>query len=178
MCDNRNDKVNIRVIASYNPVAALLDLTSWGCIMRSRLTRYFVCTLTTLALLSFGTTSPSKNKEKKPLVSITKIPHSGPGAPTPTEAIGGSVKGIESNKLKDLRIVVYALARDTWYVQPTVAHPLTSIDDHDGTWETETHLGTRYAALLVKASYQAQATADAIPNLDDDVLAVARVDGK
>jgi hypothetical protein len=48
-------------------------------------------------------------------------------------------------------------AGGTWYVQLTVAAPLTDIDN-SGKWETDTHLGSGYAALLVKQSFKPAAT--------------------
>ena len=45
---------------------------------------------------------------------------------------------------------------------------------NDGKWESETHGGTEFAALLVKASYQPEATRGMIPGVGGDVIAVAK----
>lgn len=115
---------------------------------------------------------------KSPEVSITTIPHSGPGGGKPTEHIVGKVTGISAAKFKDYKIVVYAYT-DAWYVQPTADHPLTRIDTHGGIWETETHLGSRYAAMLVKASYQPAPKTTAIPNPESkEVVTITTAEGK
>src|SRR5580704_6066489 len=117
-------------------------------------------------LVQVAVLSPLLLGRTEPTVSITEVPCAGSGDSVKIEGIGGEVTGIESKRLADYRIVVYALSsNETWYVQPTVAHPLTSIGSADGRakWETETHPGTRYAALLVKAKYQPLPTTDAIP---------------
>jgi hypothetical protein len=58
-------------------------------------------------------------------------------------------------------------------VQPTVAEPLTDVDE-DGKWESKTHGGVEYAALLVKSSFKPPATCDTLPKADPEVLAVVR----
>src|SRR6202035_4825570 len=101
-----------------------------------------------LTLVLFAKTEPS--------VSISEVPCAGSGDSLKTEGIGGEVTGLDSKRLKEYRVVVYALSSNgTWYVQPTADHPLTSIGSTDGPakWETETHPGTRYAAVLVKVAY-------------------------
>jgi hypothetical protein len=45
---------------------------------------------------------------------------------------------------------------------------------NDGKWESKTHGGTEFAALLVKASYRPEATRETIPGVGGDVIAVAK----
>ena len=51
------------------------------------------------------------------------------------------------------------------------AEPLTDIDQ-GGKWQTVTHLGSTYAALLVKPAYRPPATMGGIPKVGPEVLAV------
>ena len=44
----------------------------------------------------------------------------------------------------------------------------------DGKWESQTHGGTEFAALLVKSSYQPQAWLKAVPEVGGEVLAMAK----
>jgi hypothetical protein len=62
-----------------------------------------------------------------------------------------------------------------WYVQPYVSAPLTEIKE-GGRFETSIHLGSKYAALLVKPSYNPPAATAKLPPVGGEVLAVATVD--
>jgi len=137
---------------------------------------YLVALLSALAPLSLalGQNQPEETRSNgKASISITGVPHAGEGGPGSKEPISGKVTGVECNKHK---VVVYVLAGGTWWVQPTVASPFTDIDDN-GKWETDTHLGSTYAALLVKPSFKALPTTDALPSAHGDVVAVVRVAG-
>jgi hypothetical protein len=70
-------------------------------------------------------------------------------------------------------VVIYARSGDEWMAQPTAASPQTYIAN-DGKLQSETHGGTEFAALLVKASYQPEATRETIPGVGGDVIAVAK----
>jgi len=107
-------------------------------------------------------------------ISVTDVPHAGKGGEYPTEPISGNVKGVNFGANK---IVIYALAGGTWWVQPTAASPLTDIDGNGG-WQTITHLGSTYAVLLVKSSYRPPATTTEVPKMGGDVIAVKLVAGK
>jgi len=72
--------------------------------------------------------------------------------------------------------VIYAKS-GPWWVQPTVEQPFTKIHS-DRSWESSTHLGTEYAALLVDAEYKPQATIDYLPKQGGQVVVVATVKGK
>jgi len=69
-------------------------------------------------------------------------------------------------------VVIYALSRGTWWVQPLRNHAITRVAA-DGSWDSTTHLGTDYAALLVSAGYHPPAKLSTIPTHGDGVLASA-----
>jgi hypothetical protein len=103
-------------------------------------------------------------------IQFTQIPGSGEG-----EASQGQIAGTVLN-LSDpakYRIVIYAHT-DFWYVQPLVKHPYTPIK-RDGRWSNWTHLGSRYAALVVARSYQPPAKVQALPEEGGDILAIEEV---
>jgi hypothetical protein len=72
--------------------------------------------------------------------------------------------------------VVYAKA-GAWWIQPLVEKPFTAIR-RDQTWESPTHLGTEYAALLVDADYKPQNVTYDLPSQGGQVKAVAMVRGR
>lgn len=85
----------------------------------------------------------------------------------PPSAVGGAgdteiLSGIVLNATADTRLVVYVHSRRTWYVQPLTTHPFTEVG-RDGEWSTSTHLGDRYAALLVKSTYRPANTLRELP---------------
>jgi len=92
--------------------------------------------------------------------------------PDRVEKMAGTVSGVNR---EECRVVVFART-NTWYVQPYAASPYTTISN--GKWETDTHLGDEYAALLVKSSYKPTATTDTLPKVGGDVLAIVRVPAK
>jgi len=119
--------------------------------------------VTLLALPAFG-------QEEKAKIAITSVPTDPPGESMASEPIKGTVGVVNP---QDYKVVIYARGGDKWWVQPTAASPLTDIEN-DGKWESETHGGTEFAALLVKPSYKPQATLWTIPGVSGDVIAVAR----
>jgi Ca2+-binding RTX toxin-like protein len=125
--------------------------------------------------LSLGQQSSSyqSNNSAKASISITGVPHAGPGGDEPIEAISGVVRKVDFAAHK---VVVYAYAGGTWWVQPTAANPLTDID-RTGKWETDTHLGSTYAALLVRQSFKPSATIGTLPNVQGDIVAIVKVAG-
>jgi signal transduction histidine kinase len=64
-----------------------------------------------------------------------------------------------------------------WYVQPYADQPFTTINP-DSTWSNSTHLGTEYAALLVKPDYTPPSLTIELPALGDGVLAVTIKEGR
>ena len=73
------------------------------------------------------------------------------------------------------KIVLYAKS-GRWWVQPLVDQPITEMR-RDFSWTNGTHLGSHYAALLVKDGYRPQSALDSLPATGDNVLAVASVPG-
>jgi hypothetical protein len=105
-----------------------------------------------------------------PEIAITSVPTDPPGENTAPEPIKGTVGGVNP---QDCKVVIYARSGDKWWAQPSAASSLIHIGN-DGTWESETHGGAEFAALVVKASYQPEVTRETIPGLGGDVIAVAK----
>ncbi len=109
-----------------------------------------------------------------PTISFTRVPSAG-GGPDQMEPIAGIVSGVNVKEC-DCKIVLFALT-NVWWVQPYADAPFTDIKK-DGQFETSIHLGSKYAALLVKPSYKPPATTAKLPSVDEAVLAVATVDAR
>ena len=108
-----------------------------------------------------------------PELAITRVPRYDPaGGPDTRDTIAGTVR---TSVAKDYRVVVYARA-DAWYIQPT-PFTLQSIGS-DNKWQTWTHTGSSYAALVVRSTYNPLTRLDVLPQVDGDVLARAIVDGR
>ena len=106
-------------------------------------------------------------------IEFTLVPPAGAGAESRGN-IAGRVMGLpEPEKYK---IVLYART-DWWYVQPLIDAPFTSIKS-DGMWSNWTHLGYRYAALIVRPSFRPSARTQSLPTAGDDVVAVAEIAAK
>jgi hypothetical protein len=120
--------------------------------------------LSVLALAS----SPSKDRP----LQITTVPPASPGGPDKMDRIAGVV----NTDCENCAVVLFALG-DVWYVQPGTASPYTTFDAN-GKWSTDTHLGTEYAALLVRRSYKPPARTITLPTVQGDVLALVRVRGR
>jgi hypothetical protein len=106
-------------------------------------------------------------------IGITQVPQSGSGEDT-MGTIAGSVKGIADPR--QYRVVVYAFSDNVWYVQPQADQLFTMIQA-DGSWSTDTHLGSDYASLVVRPTFQARAQSGSLPG-GVDVIATARVKGR
>jgi hypothetical protein len=109
---------------------------------------------------------------RSPSIEITAVPEAAPGGPARTERIAGRVKGAK----KGQRIVLFARS-GTWWVQPSGKMPFTTIRQ-DTTWESATHMGTEYAALLVDPGYSPPKTTDALPGRGNGVVDVATRAGR
>jgi hypothetical protein len=115
----------------------------------------------------------STEKTPAPEIAVTQVPRYQPeGGPDTRDTIRGTVKTPIPG---DYRVVVYARA-DAWYIQPT-PFSMQSISS-DGRWETWTHTGSSYAALVVSKGYKPLTRLDVLPQVDADVLARAIVDGR
>ncbi|MCG3145088.1 MAG: hypothetical protein HONDAALG_02629 [Gammaproteobacteria bacterium] len=109
----------------------------------------------------------------QPTIRILTAPSYNPLGGGPPEEITGVVSGVESERF---RVVVYALT-DYWYVQPLTDAPFTDISQ-DGSWSTHSHLGTKYAALLVRPSFNPPKKTSNLPGAVGDVVAVITASGR
>jgi beta-glucanase (GH16 family) len=105
-----------------------------------------------------------------PKLTISSVPAAAPGEAMASEPIQGKIEGLAANQYSQCKVVIYAQGGGTWWVQPTADSPLTAIHS-DGAWESETHGGDDFVALLVKAGFQPAATLAAIPKAGGDILA-------
>jgi hypothetical protein len=122
-----------------------------------------------LALMAFA-----QDHQGKTTITITEVPaYDAKGGPERVDSIRGTVTGIQD--CKDCRVVLFAFT-NAWWVQPVADSPYTSISE--GKWDSETHLGSTYAAILVRSSYKAPATLSRLPAVGGDILAVDRKPGK
>jgi hypothetical protein len=102
-------------------------------------------------------------------IRITQVPPRG-GGPDAVETIAGTVKGVNFSQHK---ILLYART-NKWYVQPYADSPYTMINQQ-GKWTADTHLGSEYAALLVRSSHSdAPASTNTLPPVGGDVIAIER----
>src|SRR6202166_275311 len=113
----------------------------------------------------------SGKPQETPAITFTKIPPGAKGGRERVDAISGSVSGARPGQ----RIVIYAKS-GPWRVQPWPEHTFTSIKP-DSTWDTQTHLGYEYAALLVNADYHPAPTIDVAPTVGGSVEALRIVNG-
>lgn len=128
---------------------------------------------TPLAAAAAGTAkkpAPKAPPKAPPAAKHIKITRPAPrgGGPDQVEVIAGEVMGVT---FSDLKVVVFART-DQWYVQPYVGNSDTSIGS-DGKWETDTHLGVEYAAVLAKRSYRPPATTGALPKIGGEIIDIA-----
>jgi len=114
----------------------------------------------------------TQNHTTKPEIQITEVPPKGAG-PDRVERIAGTVSGVNARECK---VIVFAHT-DTWYVQPYIESSDTEIRDSN-TWQTDTHLGSQYAALLVKNSYKPPSGTGRLPDVGGPILASVVVDAK
>ena len=113
-----------------------------------------------------------RNAPQPPSIEFTTIPEASEGGPDKVVPIGGRVSGVRSGQ----RLVLFAKS-GVWWVQPLVNEPFTSIQP-DSSWQTKTHLGLEYGALLVDESYQPPPTLDRLPAPGGAIIAVATVAGR
>jgi len=122
---------------------------------------------------SRASSSMEKEKGPAPGLSIMRIPrYQAEGGPDTRDTIAGVVHG---QGVAEYRILIYARA-DAWYIQPT-PFSLLAIQS-DGTWQTWTHTGSNYAALVVRKDYKPMTRLDVLPQIDADVLARQIVEGR
>ena len=107
----------------------------------------------------------------QPVIKFTRVPVAGADDPGKTAEISGQVIGGEPGQ----QIVLYSKAVAAWGVQPFANQPFTRIRP-DSTWDSWTHPGSEYAALLVGPEFQPPATTVDLPT--DGVFATAVVRGE
>jgi signal transduction histidine kinase len=126
-------------------------------------------------LLSACQSSRIDRQPTRPAIVFTSVPTNDHrdvlGSPVKTSTIKGRVIGARPGQ----QIVLYAHALDesgrmTWYVQPLALEPFTRIRS-DSTWQSSTHPGSEYAALLVEPGFQPQRRVLSLPT--DGIVAVA-----
>ncbi len=105
-----------------------------------------------IIVLTVGTQFLSPVFPQEVTIEFTRVPQSGSGSGSRGD-IEGSVLGL--NEPRQYKVVLYAHT-DWWYVQPLVSDPYTDIGS-DGKWSNWTHLGHRYAALVVRPSFRPEA---------------------
>jgi hypothetical protein len=106
-----------------------------------------------------------------PTIAFTRVPPSSEGGPDRVELIEGRVSRAEPG----WQVVLYARA-GVWWVQPLVTQPYTTIH-RDRTFRSATHLGTEYAALLVRPTFVPPARTAVLPEVGGGVLARLVVPG-
>jgi hypothetical protein len=135
--------------------------------VNSATNRDIVATTPTPAVENAG-----EKNAKEPSIRITEVPSRGAG-PEAVETIAGTVSGVKANECK---VVVFART-NKWYVQPYIDSPYTSIAG-DNTWRSDTHLGSEYAALLVRNAYNPPSSTGKLPDVGGLVLAITTVNAK
>jgi hypothetical protein len=125
--------------------------------------------LMTGTILANGCRTP--HAEGPPSIAFSQVPRAGEGG----SDVLGTIEGRVTNARPGQRIVLYAKA-GVWWVQPFENQPFTSIQA-DGTWKSQTHLGSHYTALLVEPTYQPPATIAALPQPGGAVVSVITAEG-
>ncbi len=113
----------------------------------------------------------SDKPQETPSMTFTRIPPAAQGGRERVDTISGRVSGARPGQ----RIVVYAKS-GPWWIQPWPEQPFIQIKP-DSTWDTQTHLGYEYAALLVNADYHPAPTIDVAPTVGGSVVALRIANG-
>jgi hypothetical protein len=134
--------------------------------------RRLVSALSCLVLFAgFAWTVACTREAPGPSVAIVEVPPVGEGGPEKMARMAGRVDGAHPGDA-----VILFTKTNVWYVQPFRKQPVTTIQP-DGTWSALIHLGSDYAALLVRQGYQPPPTYQTLPQAGADVLAIATVHG-
>ena len=134
-----------------------------------KIIRCIVLVLIGIALL----TTMSAAQDKAVKIEFTQVPTVGEG-PDSRGDIAGKVTGLA--KPGSYKLVIYAHI-DQWYVQPLANAPLTDIAT-DGRWSNWTHLGRRYAVLVVRPEFRPIAKTQILPKVGAEVIAKSEVAAK
>lgn len=114
----------------------------------------------------------SEQSPREARINIDQVPNIPPG-PIEMGLIRGTVSGISDKE--GFKVVIYAYG-DRWYVQPTEDEPMMDINSN-GSWESQTHGGYRFAALLVKRTYRPRSPIYNLPSTGGDVIDIATREG-
>jgi hypothetical protein len=106
-----------------------------------------------------------------PAIEFSKVPPAAQGGRERVDTVSGRATGAHAGQ----HVVVYARS-GPWWVQPWPDQPLIPIQA-DSTWNTSTHLGFQYAALLVDPGYHPPPTMDVEPTKGGSIVAVKIVNG-
>lgn len=112
-----------------------------------------------------------ESSSNAPSITFTRIPQADPAGSARNDIIEGLVQGGSPGQ----KVVLYA-KNGKWWVQPLVDQPLTGIRPNSK-WTNATHLGTDYAAVLVKEGYRPERVLDSLPPTGGDILAIAVAPG-
>ena len=123
-------------------------------------------------LVAVGTWTRSLAADTKPAVHITEPVPWGIGGESPMAQIAGTVEAAPVGSV----VHIFCFAGGQWWVQPWVNDNALRIKN--SRWETSTHLGERYAALLTSGSWKAPATIEVLPPVGGDIFAAETVAGK
>lgn len=124
-----------------------------------------------LAAASFaGCRTPAADRTSS--IEFDHVPPPDVGGTGAVDVFSGTVR----NAPHGARVVIYALSRGSWFVQPLAVRPLTALGE-DGRWSTLTHLGTTYAAVLVSPGHRPAKVLTALPAVNQSVLAIKTVPG-
>lgn len=102
----------------------------------------------------------------RPVIEFTTVPLAGLDNPEKLNPIKGRVIGAKPGQ----QIVLYAKGLTTWWVQPFANQPFTRIQENSR-WNSATHPGSEYAALLVGPDFHPPPTTEELPT--NGVMAVA-----
>lgn len=100
------------------------------------------------------------------------MPQADPSGREKNEIIEGRVTGGEPGEM----IVLYA-KDEKWWIQPLELKTYTQVGPNS-TWINSTHLGTDYAALLVKKGFAPPLSMNQLPTAGGSIYAVASVKGQ
>jgi hypothetical protein len=134
-----------------------------------RRTNLVVLVAVAAALLSAG--CRARGGPRTPRIEITTVPPADKGGPDLLDSIAGRVVGAQPGQ----RVVIFSKSR-VWWVQPGARNPFTDIQA-DSTWQSPTHLGTEYAALLVDPAYRPPASNEVLPQEGEGIVAITVVEG-
>jgi hypothetical protein len=131
-----------------------------------------VCLLIIIFCSVFGGACNSRQTVVEPVIKFTKIPPAKEGGADKIDTIKGNVTAAKPEQ----QIVLYAKG-GIWWVQPFANQPFTTIQP-DLQWETSTHYGTEYAALLVEPNYSPPPKLDELPEIGNGIVAISTIKGE